>query len=1200
MSTGFGQVTVIAAPPHRNGPAKPPPATTFALQSGTATFAWGFEPGTADLVYNGDGYGPVTIGWSMNIILGPHTFWGVCVSDEPILSDKGNRRQIRFEDNRRWLSHDQVYCCFNKLDDHIVNGRRLKRYVHYFPDQQANYNLDASYNLTVGENSGLTQISSGVWFSGLIKAYTDKPLPASIVLDLIFNATTVFDGWVRQYHIDQTATPCYDVDAFGGKALNVILQEVSEQQGLTMTLMGGPFRLVWCRKGTDCIGFPFLQEAISPPQEKHPQTGVEVSLTNDLSYGTSLSGFPSMINILGDRNLYQVHEIPMVPSWSPGWTQFWNLTDFREDIYQRGKLTADATILGATYKAGTPFKTIGPTAADPEMAIARQMADVLAMTITVGGYAALRGETLFVDEPYWADYAKMAGRSRLDMPAQLYIEQVVFRAFTFPDGFEIINALGNPIPIDSLQIADKLIARVTIADPVAGTMQWDSTQSADGNGFGIIQGYEVGSDAFRLANPDRFNLQAWLDTQAIWTHAEFQIDDDGTPNGKTIIFNNPVIKSGTLIGQIDGLAYPVAHPTNSLSQPGFDIPAVKIACCFEAERYEYTSGIPGKAATYAIAGLRAEIAMTYGQNNATEIPYADGLLSGDKARQYIAPLNLLQYAFAKGYYTHALVPDSKGDYETSIQINPYLDRVSVTFSPSSAMEKGEYATERPREFYTPERDLERFSNLNTLFPGQAQLRQDITAQKTLVKALQTDRQILKTMTDAFNQMFGDGIPVPQIPVLSGAANPTSVTLPVGTPIWKKPTDTDGATSVNTVAVPPTEVTAQHSIFAGVTTRDGEIIGQGQQIPVKNTGIILAQVQGPVVSGTAVGQVVGQDYLSPSASSNIVGTVQQSISDSDVHLIQVNTSTAVPEATPYPFQITKVTETTVMVSPQSSLMTGADCQTTLPIFGLNQPFTVTNGSKIYLEVLFDLNGNALMANICCSSAGWRSEEINGVEPSTGFPALCCPVDKTNLAYEQQVLEVEFGNHVIFVGPPSGVNITPPPSATDNPQDYANWETATAALAAFTNAPAKFTQFAAYALIGFCTNSSGATGITLNGPTLNGVTNPFTVVQLVETHLQLQGICDQGVPSYIPAPWTGPFITELPQVTAITQIASNNTIVTLTDPGFTTAKIQYQLDGGPVTAYTEPISVSGAGAHSIVAFASLQGYFDSKPATFAFTV
>ncbi len=717
----YAIASVTDRPVHRGGATQPAPPVEFKLSAGTISYSWGSEPGEATLVYDLESGAPVTSGWSLTIRSAGYIFTGVCISDCPKSSSSGKTRELRFQDNRHWLDYDRVFFSFNVLDDHIVNNVRVKRYVHITPNN----------------------------YPGLIKTYTDAPYTVSEMLDMIFDSNYVEDSWVPIYHADQIAFTVYDFNAYGGKSLKSILQELSDAQGLLFTLHGGPYRLEWQRKGDITYPAPTL------PLDTHPVTGEIVSLTDNRSDGTALSNHPTRICILGDRNLYQFHEITMVPDWKSGWEEFYDINLFREDIFNRGKTVKTVTIDGQVFNPGTLFTVIASSGKDPEQIISRQLALACSLEISVIEYATLRA-----DLPHFADYRRFAGKTRIDMPATLYIEALLFRAFRFPDGFSVTNKAGITIPVDSLEVASKMVARVT-HDALTGVMTWDYNQCSDGNGYAIIQGYQVGKDLFKTINPDRFRLSDWTDAQSVWERAEFQVDDSGQPEGKLILFNEPVIKSSNLVKIVNGYGVFNAAPTKTNGDPGFDAPTVKLAITFAAERYQSYWGTGTRDEVESIGGLNAEYVGKYGSLPATflEVPYADAKLSDEKAYQFATPLLARQFVYEFGGYTRAILPQPDGTYATGQQITPKLDRISLSVSSNGVRSTTEFTTELPKVFFIPERDMDRNTKLKTLLPGQQNLRNEINTAKLFAAALQQSPVARKTISDAFKGIFGHSEPL---------------------------------------------------------------------------------------------------------------------------------------------------------------------------------------------------------------------------------------------------------------------------------------------------------------------------------------------------------------------------------------------------------------------------------------------------------
>lgn len=401
-----------------------------------------------------------------------------------------------------------------------------------------------------------------------------------------------------------------------------------------------------------------------------------------------------------------------------------------------------------------------------------------------------------------------------------------------------------------------------------------------------------------------------------------------------------------------------------------------------------------------------------------------------------------------------------------------------------------------------------------------------------------------------------------------------MTLKFGTPIWKKPAQLVGGKWTQTRPVLPADVTADHSEFVGATVRDGEVVGSGQELKVQRVGDILVRVLGPAKSGDIVGQMAGMDYVSPASTTQPIGTVLTPVATATVQVARVRTSSATAIATGYPFQIQKYSETQVRVVTTSALWAGLDCLNMVPIVGLGQPFVVSNGKKIYLEVLFDRIGNVILASIGCSS-GWYSGQANG------FPRTVRAVDNTALGNEGTLLNTEFANHV-------GV------STTDNNK---NKTTVSAALQAFNLSQGRYIHFASYALIGFCTTGSGAAGLSLAG-----VNSPFAVVQCLNTHMQLLGVCDNGVPSQALMPAPAPFIDTLPTPVISSQISVDGVgqTIAIDVPNHSSATIFYSVDNQTYVQYSGKFTNKDKGAHTITAYATLTGYFASATALFSFNV
>lgn len=116
----------------------------------------------------------------------------------------------------------------------------------------------------------------------------------------------------------------------------------------------------------------------------------------------------------------------------------------------------------------------------------------------------------------------------------------------------------------------------------------------------------------------------------------------------------------------------------------------------------------------------------------------------------------------------------------------------------------------------------------------------------------------------------------------------SATLPVGTPLWKKPTvkgETSAHLNIDTLVIHPESTTdATHTIFEGVTCMDGEPVSS--LISIRKFGQALARVMGPVAAGDSVGFAAGETHLVKDGTPFAAACVD-SIGTADVKLILVN-------------------------------------------------------------------------------------------------------------------------------------------------------------------------------------------------------------------------------------------------------------------------------------------------------------------------
>jgi hypothetical protein len=812
----------VSNPPRGSGTQAP---KNFVAQSMRATFAWGSNPGSATIVYVGDGT-PVTTGALVEITIGAHYFAGICKSDVYNAGSRsGKVSTLQFVDLRELLSWDYVFCLFNRGDVRLVNGIRKKRYVHIYP---------ADYDR---------------W----IKTYTDTPLNAWEILGAILSYTSNIGGTIgTAWTYDLTGGglfpqgvltfPLYEFDCLGGKRLDAALNEICEVAGAVFTLMSTPtvpYKLVFTRKGYGAV-----------PTFPENTTGPFAPNSDDRRIGTSLSGHATNVRILGERNQYQVMDLPMVPDWARGWEAFLSFDQFADDIFQRD----------TDPRSGKRFNAIP---GDNEQFQGRQLAMARALEITVRDYVSLRGGASGGGATF-VDTRKFSGRFRMDMPAALYLQTLVFRAFRPDPAFVFVNNRGKNVPMDSVDIIDRLLCKVT-HNPTTGVMNFETQEPCDGNGYAIVKGYQIGADLFKSLRSDQFTLDFFTNAKSIWQHVPFQIDDSGE-GVRFIIFDEPVIVSENLIIDKDG---------HKSINAGFtlSIPQVKAALVLEAERYTYWLGTypnVSRDAVQNVGGLNYEMVAQYGFYS--EISYSNGQTADQKADALATAFLNRQYIYAEGgqklVWDKSVAPAQFGTPLTNGN-HSCIDRVEIVTSPQQGTyEVVDFTNERQRDYFEPEREFDRKTMSNSLFPGQAELRIQAEYARKLAAGFKQFPKAGELLRKLLTGGLGSDHPLDMV----WFNNPTAALLPLGTPIRKSPSNTN-----------PTYPSSD-SVFVGVTVRNNE--DTTKPLRVQTTGVRPVRVQGPVAVNDTVGLSPGANDFLVKDGSPAVGKALQPIGDTSVKTIMV--------------------------------------------------------------------------------------------------------------------------------------------------------------------------------------------------------------------------------------------------------------------------------------------------------------------------
>ncbi len=806
-------MVIVSAPPRGTTPQR---ATTFYASETQCAWSWGLQPAVASIDWvSASAQASIVPQAALEIQMpGGHIFHGITKNVVARVASDGRSTWQDFVDSREYLGWDMAYCCFNKRDSRMVNGIWVRRYWHILP----------------------------VNFNRLLKTYTPRPYKAWEILDYLFGAPTTETPWFRNNYHPQLNQPVYDVDCLSGKTLGQAVLEVSERVGTVFTLMGGRYSLVWTLKGVGLLpDFP--------------------SNSDNRRIGSAISTNPTRLRVLGERNIYQVLNCPMVKDWASGWEAFWNLDDLLFDLYDH-EVTNEAN---GDIPAGTPYKNIP---GDEFHQIGNFLAKQRALTITIGEYAALRDARGGGDA--FRDFRKSDSRSRMNLPVNLYVRTILFRAFRIPRWFQLRNIEGNFVPLDSMEMVDRSVVEVT-HNPVTGEMFYDETLHSASNGYGIAQGYQVGADGFKTLDPKHFKLNEWRRFQNIWQNIPFQIDHSGEGD-QFIVFDDPIIRSDNCFvipkifdqrsGKLVDQSYVVLN-----AEAVFFTPAVAASIVFAAEKFSYVRGTGTRDAAENAPGLYAECVAFGNGNWPVEMTYADGFTALEKAREIAASLLNRQFEYQSGGYT---VQGSNGT-----QLSSVIDRVQVRDSAAGLVEEVDFTNERSRSYFEPERDFDRRAQLQTLFPGQAELKVEANQNRLLAAALKQSPQIRRTLAEAFYDRYGKSVETHETVLIEfGSTQPK---LAVGTPLFR-----EGNSKL--VIAPANSSANADPVFAGVTIREKE--NPAAPVRVVTGGDVLARVKGPVSTNGSVGFNDGSEGDAFVGITSGVGIALESISHDSIKLIQV--------------------------------------------------------------------------------------------------------------------------------------------------------------------------------------------------------------------------------------------------------------------------------------------------------------------------
>jgi hypothetical protein len=838
----------------------------FKAESIEISSSWSLQPAQASMTVPGDWR--AARGCGMKIELAGHTFWGFCRSAVREITTSGDRTSLQFVDSRIFLNWDCCFCSFNQMETVTVNGTRIRRWRHLYP---VNYYTN-------------------------VPTFTDTPLTAAEIIQLLLNAPTVKSSWSVHY-LNATGvkglgyhaaldTPVYNVDCMSGQKLGTTIASICDQLGLVFTVMDSPYHLVFARKGQD--GTNPVIPAISDNQRA----------------GETISDVPTHVTIVGGRNTYQVHDIDLEPDWASGWTSFFGYANekIRDYIYNNLSLP----VAFDTITAGTYYNKI---LGDTYHVIGMQLAAARALEMTVAEFANHRDAT-HSDGNSFRDWRKFSDKPRMAMSAALYCQNVLFRAYRIPAAFTFVNRYGHTVALAGLEIVPEMFAFVN-HDPSTGRIAYDANKACDGNGYVISKGYQIGEVAFANMRPEAFDPAMFSKSQEVWQAVGFQVDESSEQDQQFIVLDQPMVVSDNLFTK--GSTTEEADVLNGYSvicdSPTFTTPLVRACFCFAAERYLYTKGSGIRDDAINVSGLCDQcvcvpdydedgVNLGYTRVGVSVNPFPDQVgdldVGADPKAEAIADSFLArQFFYTSGGYRRPMFTDVTGNYIPT-RLNGMTDRVTVSLNPREGLwEEVDFTAEREPLRFIPDREFERMERDKGLFSGQQHLNDQANLMRVQAMAFRRDPKSTKDLVDFYNKNMN------AVFVEATTGQPTKI--PAGTPIWKKPpttvevtVDEETTKKVTNVAGKAHYDSADLKLFAGVSVVNN--VDVGKEVRVQNFGLVHARVKGPVTVNDLVGAPESEasnttkpTYFAKNEA-NSVGKVLQEIATGDVRMVPIQLGT----------------------------------------------------------------------------------------------------------------------------------------------------------------------------------------------------------------------------------------------------------------------------------------------------------------------
>lgn len=598
------------------------------------------------------------------------------------------------------------------------------------------------------------------------KTYTSVPLTAKQILDYLFESDDVHKTWSRVYKEPIQDKAIHEIDCNQGKKLGNVVQEIAEAQGLVFSL-GGEWQIIFERKGDGSV--PSIPSDADGVRDGH-------SMTNN----------DTIVRIVGDRNQYQV-KVDLEPDWKTAWQEFWNECLWLKEVN---------TVFG-------PY--------EDSMAGHAELA-AKAREVTVRQYVTAKNDSGYADFRKWGD-----GICRMELPAWIYIRNIVYKAYRIPPTYSI-----GSTPLQSMEMAGLLRQ---VEGTTTGTFNLSSPLELypDGKCCILVKGVNV--DLLDPRTQGLITSEQLTNMGTIWSsNNKCTLDEQNY----LVVFENPVFSCSDLMlfpnqgisginntNPLYNIAIPNAEATTEPAQ-------VRGVFCFSANRYlspEVGSG--NRHGVQYVSGLARHVDYSISEEG-TEVPFLDGKIADEKAQEYLDAYSGQQSLYAHGGF--------RRHGATGTTLTGCIDRITIAVSFSEGItETVEFTKERNPPSFQGERELERRSRSNELFPGQRETRAEVKQLRAISVLSRGQKQA---------HPYGSADDVLTTVVGSTRSNTQTFksdeTWEAGTPVFFN----DAGAVAN-----------DGNAFRGVTIANNQT---GLAIPMAVDGIVPVRVKGQCIVGDTIG------------------------------------------------------------------------------------------------------------------------------------------------------------------------------------------------------------------------------------------------------------------------------------------------------------------------------------------------------------